>query len=94
MIFYLSGAGVYCTFLIFNLLNDQECSNTDSTSWIAVALASALWVVVLPISLIEIRAKVMSKTQDKTATSSLYQAMPESMVTTGSFGEFDSGNLT
>ena len=94
MIFYLSGASAYCAFLIFNLLSDRECSNADLTSWIAVGLASALWIVVLPVSLIEIRAKIKDETKVKTTASSIHQVMPEQIGTTDSFTEFNSGTLT
>ncbi len=57
MTLYLSGAGAYCTFLLCCKFMDRECSKTDPTSWIVVAIASALWLVVIPISLIEIRTK-------------------------------------
>lgn len=94
MIFYLTGAGAYCTFLIFNLFKDRKCPNTDLTSWIVVALASTLWVVVLPISLIEIRTKIKDKAKIKNSTlSSSYQCMPEPIGITGSF-DFDSGTFT
>ena len=63
MTFYLSGAGAYCAFLLFSKFSDKECSKTDRTSWLVVAIASALWIIVIPISLIEIRAKVKDKQQ-------------------------------
>jgi len=53
MTLYLSGAGTYCAFLLFSKFSDKECSKTDPISWIVIAIASALWVIVVPISLIE-----------------------------------------
>jgi hypothetical protein len=82
MIIYLTGASAYCAFLIFNLFNDQECSNTDSTSWIAVALASAFWVIVVPISLMEIRGKLKDRGKLNTVQSDVYQDMPEQIEAT------------
>lgn len=65
MTLYLSGASAYCAFLLFTKFSDQECSKTDPASWIVVALASALWIVVIPISLMEIRAKAQAKVQQE-----------------------------
>lgn len=61
MTFYLSGAGAYCAFLLLCKFKDRECSKTDSTSWMVVAIASALWIIVMPISFIEIRTKARTK---------------------------------
>ncbi len=61
MTFYLSGVGAYCAFLLLCKFKDRECSKTDPTSWMVVAIASALWIVVMPISLIEIRTKARTK---------------------------------
>ncbi len=83
MIIYLTGASAYCAFLIFNLFNDKECSNTDSTSWIAVTLASAFWIIVIPISLMEIRRKLQDRGEPNTVQSNVYQDMTEQIETTG-----------
>ena len=61
MTFYLSGAGVYCAFLLLSKFSDKECSKTDLTSWLVLAIASSLWIVVVPISLIEISNKLKQK---------------------------------
>ena len=61
MTFYLSGAGAYCAFLLLSKLRDKECSKTDLTSWLVIAIASTFWLIVIPISLIELRAKAKSK---------------------------------
>ena len=61
MTFYLSGAGAYCVFLLLNKFSDRECSKTDPKSWLVVAIASALWLIVIPISLMELRAKSHAK---------------------------------
>ena len=63
MTFYLSGAGAYCAFLLFNKFSDKECSKTEPASWLVVAIASALWIIVIPISLIEIQTKAKDRQQ-------------------------------
>jgi|GEM_PF-2245756 len=63
MTFYLSGAGAYCFFLLCKMFSDRECSKTDRASWIVIALASMFWVVVIPISILEIQAKAKAKAQ-------------------------------
>ena len=84
MLFYLSGAGAYCAYLIFNLFNDKECPNTDSTSWIVIALASAFWIVVIPISLMEMNSKLKSQDQvENTANLLANEAKTEQIGTTG-----------
>ena len=54
MTFYLSGAGAYCVFLLFKMFSDRECSKTDRASWMLILLASLLWVIVIPISIVNI----------------------------------------
>lgn len=61
MTFYLSGVGTYCAFLLFNKFKDQECSKTDPISWLVIAIASMLWIVVIPISLLEIKTKAKAQ---------------------------------
>ncbi|MBE9045928.1 hypothetical protein IQ255_16210 [Pleurocapsales cyanobacterium LEGE 10410] len=63
MTFYLSGAGAYCVFLLYKMFEDRECSKTDRTSWIVIAIASMFWVVVLPLSIVELRTKAKAKAQ-------------------------------
>ncbi len=63
MTFYLSGAGAYCFFLLYRMFSDRECSKTDRASWIVIAIASLFWIVVIPISILEIRAKAKAKAQ-------------------------------
>lgn len=69
MTFYLSGAGLYCAFLLFCKFGDKECSKTDPASWLVVAIASAFWIVAIPISLVEISTKARPKEQIKTLNS-------------------------
>lgn len=57
MILYLSGAFIYCAFLLLSKFQDQECSKTDPISWLVIAIASIFWIVVIPISLIELKTK-------------------------------------
>lgn len=61
MTFYLSGAGAYCLFLLFSKFSDRECSKTDLRSWLVLIVASTLWMIVFPISLIELTAKTKNK---------------------------------
>jgi len=57
MTLYLSGTVVYSIVLLLYRFNDRECPKTDLISWIVIAIASSLWVIVVPISLIEIIGK-------------------------------------
>ena len=57
MTFYFSGTAGYAIFLIYRMFQDKECSKTDFLSWTIIAIASLLWVVVIPISIIEIQTK-------------------------------------
>ena len=61
MTFYLSGAGVYCFFLLCRMFGDEKCSKTDRASWVVIALASVFWVIVIPISILEIHGKAKAK---------------------------------
>ena len=63
MTFYLSGAGTYCAFLLFKKFSDRECSKTDFTSWVVIAIASAFWIAVIPLSVLEIRNKAKRQSQ-------------------------------
>lgn len=92
MIFYLSGAGVYCAFLLLSMFGDRECSKTDLTSWLVLAIASTLWIVVVPISLIEISTKLKQKARfdlTKQATPVTNQQYIETVVQ----AEFDSNTV-
>lgn len=57
MVFYFSGAIAYGAFLTYRMSQDPECSKTDLTSWTIIAIASLFWIVVIPISLIELKTK-------------------------------------
>ena len=61
MSFYFSAAAAYCIFLISKMFKDEECPNTDIASWTIILLASLLWVIVIPISLLELRNKAKTK---------------------------------
>ncbi len=63
MTLYLSGAVAYCIFLIYKMFSDQECSKTEVISWIVITIASLFWVIVIPISIIEIQSKTKVKAQ-------------------------------
>ena len=61
MTFYLSGAGAYLAFLLIEKFSDRECSKTDPASWLVLAIASAFWIVVIPLSVMEIQAKAKNQ---------------------------------
>ena len=61
MAFYLSGVGIYGVFLLLVKFSDKECSKIDFASWLVLAIASILWIVVVPISSIEIATKLKQK---------------------------------
>ena len=63
MTFYLSGAGAYFVFLLFKKFSDRECSKTDPKSWLVVAIASAFWLAVIPLSVLETRNKAKQQSQ-------------------------------
>lgn len=63
MTFYLSGVGIYGVFLLLIKFSDRECSKIDLASWLVLAIAAILWIVVVPISLIEIVTKLKQKAQ-------------------------------
>ena len=65
MILYLSGTVAYCLFLLTSKFSDKECSKTDPISWLVIAIASSFWIVVLPISLIELINKSKAKLKSK-----------------------------
>lgn len=67
MTFYLSGAGAYCAFLLFSKFSDKECSKTDFTSWLAIVIASTFWLIVIPISLIELKTKAKPEPSEQNA---------------------------
>lgn len=54
MAFYLLGAGIYFVYLTSQMLMDRKCSNYDLGSWIIIAIATTLWIIVIPVSLLEI----------------------------------------
>ena len=58
---YLVVAGVYFASLLFSKFSDRECSKTNFASWLLVILASAFWILVIPISLIEMKFKDRAK---------------------------------
>ena len=63
MTFYLSGAGAYCAFLLFKKFSDKECSKTDPVSWAVIAIAATFWIVVIPLSAVELRTKAKQQAQ-------------------------------
>jgi hypothetical protein len=58
---YLFVAGLYCLWLLFNTLKDQKNSKTTPLSWLIIFVASTLWTVTIPISLLEIIIKSKAK---------------------------------
>lgn len=63
MAFYFSGAIAYGTFLAYRMSQDSECSKTDLTSWTIIAIASLFWIVVIPISVVELKTKAQANNQ-------------------------------
>lgn len=57
MTFYLSGMATYGFFLVYRMFQDKECSKTDVTSWLVITIASLFWIIVIPISILEVRSK-------------------------------------
>lgn len=98
MTFYLSGAGIYGVFLLLAKLSDKECSKTDPASWLVLAIASALWVVVAPISLIEVSTKLKQKVRfDPTKKANLNQKYIETVLQaeefeSNTFSQLNTGN--
>ncbi len=94
MTLYLSGAGAYCAFLLLSKFSDRECSKTDPASWLVVAIASALWIIVVPISLIEIRTKTKAKAQlAQIRKAGNPQTITQKVEATGEIKEFDANSL-
>ena len=65
MAFYLIGAGAYCAVLISMMIKDQKCSNFDLGSWIVIAIASLLWIIVIPVSILEKFGKDKAEQESK-----------------------------
>jgi RsiW-degrading membrane proteinase PrsW (M82 family) len=57
MTFYLFGAGVYCAYLLLVIFKNQQNLNITPISWLIIFIASTFWVLVIPISLLEIIIK-------------------------------------
>ena len=68
MTLYLFGAVAYYIFLIYKMFRDRECSKTEEISWIVITIASLFWVIVIPISIIEIQSKIKVKAQSDLRT--------------------------
>ena len=56
MTFYLFSSGAYFAYLLFNKFSDPD-SKTNLAFWLVMVVASAFWILVIPISLIEIKFK-------------------------------------
>lgn len=93
MTFYLSGAGIYGIFLLLAKFSDKKCSKTDPASWLVLAIASTLWVVVAPISLIEISVKLKKKAVFN-ATKPTNKNQNQHIETVLQGEEFDSNTLS
>ncbi|MGF1497065.1 MAG: hypothetical protein ACFB8W_09625 [Elainellaceae cyanobacterium] len=50
---YLAIALIFAVVLTLDFLRDTSTPNTDRASWTVVAIAAALWAVVIPISLVQ-----------------------------------------
>ena len=89
MTFYLFSSGAYYAFLLFKKFSDRDCSKTNLASWLVMVVASAFWVFVIPISLVEIRMKAYAmriKEIEKLISSEVNSQ-------DGSVQEFDSDTL-
>lgn len=93
MTLYLSGASAYCAFLLFCKFSDKECSKTDPASWLVVVIASALWMIVIPISFMEIRSKAKSKAQLESIIESKQPEAISQPIINEKSSEFDSTTL-
>lgn len=71
MTLYLFGSGAYFAFLLFSKFSDRDCSKTNLASWIVIVIASVFWIVVIPISLIELRSKARAKMRLKQTEKSI-----------------------
>ena len=61
MVLYFSGAATYCLFLIYRMFQDQECSKTDLLSWMVIIIGSLFWIIVIPISILEVQTKAKNQ---------------------------------
>ncbi len=94
MTLYLFSAGAYLAFLLFSQFRDKECSKTDFKSWLIVTLASALWIFVIPISLIEIRSKAQAKVHIKETEKSMDLKLNSQQIeSVERLKEFDSNTI-
>ena len=82
MIFYLSGAGLYLLFLLTNFFKDIEADKRDRASWMVIAIASSIWIIAIPISILEINAKRKAKAKlDAMPKPKSFGSMPTYMRT-------------
>ena len=65
MTFYVSGIVSYCLFLVYKMFQDKECSKTDLTSWLVIIVAALFWIVVIPISILEVRSRVKTTSSEE-----------------------------
>lgn len=94
MTLYLSGASVYCAFLLFCKFSDQECSKTDPRSWLVIIIASALWMIVIPISVLEICSKAKAQAKmEEISQMGQSKAIAQNQETPETTSEFDSQAL-
>lgn len=61
MTFYLFGAGGYCAFLLLLIFKNKQNLQTTPRLWLIILIASTFWVLVIPISLLEMIIKGKSK---------------------------------
>jgi hypothetical protein len=81
MTFYFCSAASYSVFLIYRMFQDQECSKTDFFSWLIIAIASLLWIVVIPISILELQAKAKAKTTSRATLQTIKNQASDSNTT-------------
>ena len=61
MTFYLFVAVTYLAFLLLGVLSERELSKIDRASWLTVVVASAFWILAIPLSLFEVGYKIWAK---------------------------------
>jgi hypothetical protein len=93
MTLYLFSASAYFIFMLFSKFSDQECSKTYFVSWLVIIFASALWIVTIPISLIEIRSKALAKVRIEEMEKAINYETDNQLIEPVESNSFDSNTL-
>ena len=94
MTLYLFIAGAYFTFLLFGMLSDPQCSKVDRTSWFILITASAFWIVIIPLSLLEIWSDVRANERTANIKQSASQVNSSQVALVKQHQELDSDTST